>query len=128
MQKEFDDTRAAGTEMALHLDDRAIAAAPEMLLARVGLKPFDDEQLGVHADDQNFFVVRAVEDADPSARGKNLVGAPQEVVTELLLAWLLERMHLASLWIEAGQDVADDAVLAGCIHSLQDDQQGVAVC
>ena len=38
----------------------------------------------MHAQRDHLLVVRAVEDADPSARGQRLGDAPQEVVVELL--------------------------------------------
>ena len=42
-------------------------------------------------------------------------------------AGMLEAEHLAALGIDAGHHVPDDAILAGGIHRLEDQQDGVAV-
>jgi hypothetical protein len=81
----------------------------------------------VHAHDQHFLVIGAVEDADAAALGQFAGGAPQEVVLELRGAGVLEAHHMAALRVDAGHDVLDHAVLAGRVHGLEDDQQRVAV-
>jgi len=40
---------------------------------------------------------------------------------------VLEAEDLAALGVDAGHHVLDDAVLAGGVHRLEDDEQGVAV-
>jgi hypothetical protein len=57
--------------------------------------------LVVHAHDEDLFVIRAVEDADPPALRQALDVAPHEVVVEVLPRGLLEREHLAALRIDA---------------------------
>ena len=53
------------------------------------------------ADDEDLFVVGAVEDADVPAARQEAGRAPQEVVIELLGRRRLERMHFAALRVEA---------------------------
>jgi hypothetical protein len=77
----------------------------------------------MHAQHEYFLVVRAIEDADPAALGKVAVAAPEIVVIEFFCRRRLERHHLATLRIDSGHDVLDGAVLAGCIHGLEDQQQ-----
>jgi hypothetical protein len=81
----------------------------------------------VHAHDQHFVVVRAVEDADAPALGQLARGAPQEIVLEFGHARVLEAEHLAALWVDARHHVLDRAVLARGVHGLEDQQHGVAV-
>ena len=81
----------------------------------------------MHAHDEDFLVVRTVEDADAPALGQVSDVAPHEVVVELLRRGLLERGHLAPLRIDAGHDVLDRAVFASRVHRLEDQQQGPAV-
>ena len=81
----------------------------------------------MHAHDEDFLVVRTVEDADAPALGQASDVAPHEVVVELLRRGLLERGHLAPLRIDAGHDVFDRAVFASRVHRLEDQQQGPAV-
>ena len=85
------------------------------------------EPLRVNADRHHLLVVGAVEDRDAPARRQRLGGAPEEVVFELLGRGLLEGGHLHPLRVDARHDVADGAVLAGRVHRLKHDQQGVAV-
>ena len=77
----------------------------------------------MHLDDQHFFVVRAVEDADPAPLGQRLHAPPEEVVVQLFGRRLLERIDLAALRIDARHHVLDRAVLAGRVHGLKDHQQ-----
>jgi hypothetical protein len=42
------------------------------------------EKLGMHAHHQHLFVVRAIEDPDPSAFGQAFLAAPEEVVVQFL--------------------------------------------
>jgi hypothetical protein len=55
--------------------------------------------------------------------------APHEVLVELLRRWLLERVHLTALRIDARHDVLDRALSlpARRIHRLQDERRGPAV-
>jgi len=86
-----------------------------------------DKKLRVDPDHQDFLVVRAVEYPDPPTLGKCLAVPPKELVLELLGGRLLEGHHLASLRVHPRHDVLDDPVLAGGVHALKDDQQGIAV-
>ena len=69
----------------------------------------------------------AVEDADAAAFGEVAGGSPQEVVLQFGRAGVLEAGHLAALGVDAGHDVLDGAVLAGSVHRLEDQQDGMAV-
>ncbi len=79
------------------------------------------------ADDEDFFVVAAIENADAAALWNAFVSAPQVVVIELLVAGRFERKNLAALRIDAGHDVLDDAVLAGGVERLKNQKDGPAV-
>src|SRR6516162_10246586 len=90
-------------------------------------QPLASEDLGVHAHDQDLFVVRPVEDADAPALGQAPDVAPHEVVVQVFPRGLLERELLASLRIYARHDVLNGAVLTRRIHRLKHKQQGPAV-
>ena len=81
----------------------------------------------MHADDQHLLVIGAVEDADAAALRQRLRGAPEKIVVQFGRARVLEAEHLAALRIDARHHVADGAVLAGGVHGLKDQQQGIAV-
>ena len=59
--------------------------------------------------------------------GRSRGGAPEEIVLQLGCARMLEAEYLAALRIDAGHDVLDRAVLAGRVHGLEDQQQGIGV-
>ena len=80
----------------------------------------------MHANDEHFLVVGTIEDADPPAFRQPAGRAPQKIVLQFLGARLFEAEHLAALRIDPGHDVPDGAVLAGRVHPLKDQQQGVA--
>ena len=77
----------------------------------------------MHAHDEGFLVVTAVEDADVAAVGEALHATPQIIVIEVLGGRRLEGKDLATLRIDAGHDVLDGAVLPGGVHGLKDEQQ-----
>ena len=77
----------------------------------------------MYANDQRFFVIRTIENADASPLGQAPTRPPEKVVVELLRRGRLEGIHLASLRIHAGHDVFDRSVLAGGVHRLKDQQQ-----
>ena len=81
----------------------------------------------MHADDQHFFIVGTIEDADPPAFGKPPRRAPKKVMLQFFGAGLFEARNLAPLWIDPGHDVADGAVLSGGVHPLKNQQQRIAI-
>src|SRR5262249_7585148 len=54
-----------------------------------------------------------------------LVGAPEKIVIGLLFARLLESEDRRPLRVHSAEHVPDDAVLAGGVKSLQDDEKGL---
>ena len=79
------------------------------------------------SDDQDFLVIRTVEDADTSALGKAARGAPKKIVIEFFCTGLLEAEDLTAFWIDARHHVPYCSVLPGAIHTLEDQQQRIAV-
>src|SRR5581483_7206467 len=123
MQEELDDGGAVARQVTLEMPDVAGALLPDAARDQPGRNPLVVEELRVHAHDDQFLVVRAIEDADPPAFGKRADRAPQVVVVELLHRRLLERMDLAPFGVDAGHHVLDRAVLAGGVDRLEDQQQ-----
>jgi hypothetical protein len=82
------------------------------------------KKLGMNANDQRFFVVAAIEDADVSAIRSALQATPKVIVIEIFGRGRLERVSLAALGIDAGHDVLDGAILAGGVHGLKNQQDG----
>ena len=115
-------------QVALVIDDGLVAPFPDAAaLERLVGEPLRFQNLRMDADDEDLLVVRPVEDPDASPFRQALRRSPQEIVVELRRAWMLEAEHLTSLRVDPGHDVLDDAVLAGGIHGLKDQQQRVAV-
>lgn len=128
VQEELDDAGAVAVQVPLRIDDGTVAALPQRLALKGRVRQvLGCEDVGAHAHDQHLLVVGSVEDADTPALGQGTLGAPKEVVVKFLGAGVLEAEHLAALRIDAGHDVADGTVLTGRVHSLEDQQQGVAV-
>jgi len=81
----------------------------------------------MHANDQHFFVIGTIEDADPSAFGKAARCAPEKIMFQFLGARLLETENVAALGVDSRHDVPNGAVLTGGVHPLKNQQQGIAV-
>ena len=86
-RKNFRISDAVARQIALERADVLEALLPDVLGHELGGQFLFREKLRMHAHDQHFFVVGAVENADPPALGKALVRAPQEVVVELFAGW-----------------------------------------
>src|SRR5437868_6590079 len=119
VEKELDDASAVIMEMAFESDNGTIALIPDIIFVQYFIRQaFAFENLRMHAQDQDFFVIGTVEDADASALGEGAGCASEEIMFEFLDAGMLETDDLATLRIDAGHDVLDGAVLAGGIHGL----------
>src|SRR6202041_1523301 len=117
VEKELPDNDAVARQILFVRVDIREAFTPDVFRNERWRHAFALEQLLVYADHEHLFVVGAIEDSDSAALGDALVGAPHEVVIELLDRRLLERINLASLRIDPGHHVTDDAVLDGSGHS-----------
>jgi hypothetical protein len=113
-------------DVEIELEDEDVVVGEEAFelvdVVEATLRDFAGDEL-VNARGQNIFVVGSVEDADHTARGHLCVNAPEEVVAGFERGGDLEGGDVAALRVDAGEDVADGAVLAGCIHALQDDEE-----
>ena len=110
-------------EIVLEARDIGKPLVPDPLADELRRQLLRFEQFLVHTHNEDFFVVRAIEDADAPAL-RNFDGvAPQEIVRQLLVGGLLERKDIDPLRIDARHDVLDRAVLARRVHCLEDEQQ-----
>src|SRR6266540_3934399 len=108
VQEELADDGAAVDQQPLEVVDLLVTLLPDLA---------GDELVDAH--DQDVLVVGPVEDADHAVGGGAAVDAPEEVVVQLDLIGSFERGDLAALRIDAGEDLADGAVLdAGGVELL----------
>src|SRR6267378_2087093 len=127
MQKKLEDYNTVARQVAFESVDIFVALVPDMFgdqLVRQLLRP---QKRRMHAHDENFLVIRTVEDAYLSARRNALMSAPEILVIQFLVAERLERVDVATLQVHTGHDVLDRAVFSGGIHGLKDQQQCPAV-
>src|SRR5262245_5234152 len=127
VQEELAHEHGVPREVALERGDVLHALVPDRLRDAARRQALLLEELGVDAHRHHLLVVGAVEDADAPALRQRARGAPQEVVVELLGRGRLEREHLAAGRVDAREHVLDDAVLAGRVHALEEEQRGPAV-
>jgi hypothetical protein len=114
VEEELEDDDVVIDEEVLELVDVVEALADD----------FGGNQL-MDAGDEHILVVGAVEDADHSTGGNRGVTAPEEVVTGFERSGNFEGCNVATLRIDAGEDVADGPVLAGGVQALKDDEDGL---
>src|SRR4029077_13569868 len=109
----FDDPRAVAVQMAFQIQDGAISVMPDLAQVRPRIRQaFAAQDFRMHSGDQDFLVVGAVEDSDPSKLGQVASGPPEKVMLELGGARMLEAEPLAALRIDSRHDVSDGAVLS----------------
>ena len=123
MEKELDDPGAVTVEMLLEVHNGTIPLLPDgLLLEQLIRKALAAENLRMHADDEHLLVVGTIEDANAPAFGQTARGALEKIMFQLLGARLFETENFAALRIDSGHDVPNDAVLAGGVHSLKNQQ------
>jgi hypothetical protein len=128
VQEDLEDVDAVLGQVPLVIVDLAAAVLPQAL-RRLRREPLVFELVGVNALADHVLIVGAVEDAHLSARRQRRADPPEVVVSGLLLGHLLELLELTSAHVEARQREGDRLVLAGGVHTLQQEQQSVgAVC
>jgi len=88
---------------------------------------FAFENGGMHTDDQNLFVIGAIEDRDPSTLWQVTSGPPQKIVLQLGFGRMFETVDATALGIYARHDMTDRAILSRGVGCLQDYQHRVPI-
>ena len=83
MQKKFSDKDPIARQIPLESVDVLVAFFPDVLGDEALREFLRAKKRGMHADDENFFVIGAVEDADFAALRNGFVIAPEVVVVQL---------------------------------------------
>src|SRR5579859_4173674 len=122
MKKKFSNDHPVAREIVFEIANIFKTFFPDFLGYQLGRKVLLGQKLLVYANHQHFFIVRAIEDADLAALRQSPGGAPEKVMVQFFYGRLLETGDLASLGIHAGHDVLDQAVFAGGVHGLKDQQ------
>ena len=81
----------------------------------------------MNANHEHFLIVGSVEDPDAAPRGEPHRRAPEIIVLEFLGGRLLEGMDVCAFRADPGHHVFDDVIFPSPIHTLEHQQQGVAV-
>ena len=115
VEQELEDDDVVRGQHGFERVDVGVAGRPHLL-----------GHAAVYAGHQDVLVVRPVEDADHAEVRHLLVDAPEEIMVLLELGGRLEARHVAALWIDRAEHLANGAVLAGGIATLEHDQQCVA--
>src|SRR6266567_7924757 len=116
MQVKFQNNHVVLSQQALKVVNGSIAATPGFLWHHV-----------MYAHDQHVLVVRAIENANDPSAWSDSMHSPEEVVVQLPRGWDFKRTHLASLRIDAREDLTNRISLATGIHPLQHDEQAILV-
>jgi hypothetical protein len=79
----------------------------------------------VHTRHEHILVVAPVEDGDLAFAWETLLGAPQEVLLQLLAGRLPKVVYPEAPRVDSEQHLPDGRVLAGGIHGLKDQEHRV---
>jgi len=125
---KLDDPGAVPIEMLLKVHNGAISFLPNDFFIEQFLRnPLCAENLRMHTNDENLFVIRTIENADSPTFRQSASRAPQKIVLQFLSTRLFKTEDLAALRIDAGHHVSDRAVLPGGVHRLKNKQQRIAI-
>ena len=122
MKKELQNQRAVSREISLVCRDVFKSLVPDVRRARFRRECFAGEDGGMDANDTEFFVIRAIENPDPTALWQRFRRSPKVIVCEFFRRWRLEARHIDTLRVHARHHVFDRAVLPRRIHALKNDQ------
>lgn len=126
MEEDLDHREAIFRQVPFPVAYLAVARFPDILAYQFFRHTVAFDEV-VDAGDDDFFIVRAVEDADFTPAGQGFIDAPHIVVIQFFRARFLEAVHFDASRIEVGKDVFDRTVFPGRIHGLQDDDQAVVI-
>src|SRR5258706_12514630 len=118
MQKKLADYNTVARQVAFESVDIFVALVPDVFgdqLVRQLLRP---QKRRMHAHDENFLVIRTVEDAYLSARRNALISAPKILVIQFLFAGRLEGVNVATLRVHTGQEGLDRAAFSCAVTVL----------
>src|SRR6476469_4954054 len=99
MEKELPDHHAIPRKVLLEVANVFKAFLPDFLSDHFWRQVLFLQEFLMHADHQDFFVIRAVEDADLSALRQLLRGAPKKIMVQFFGGGLLEARYFAGLRI-----------------------------
>src|SRR6266436_8396657 len=116
MQVELQDNHIILSQQALKVINGCVAATPGFLWHQV-----------MHAHHQHFLIVGAIENTYDTSAWSDPVHTPEEVMVQFPRCRDFKRTHLASLWIDSGEDLVNRISLAAGIHPLQHDEQAMMV-
>ena len=124
MKEELANQSAIPRQVALERVDVLVPISPHVPGDERRRKFLPGEDVRMHPNHEHFFVVRPIEDPDPSPFRQCLVRPPEIIVIQLFVRWPLERIDLGALRIQAAHHMFDRAVFAGRVHGLKNDQHG----
>src|ERR1700724_3917432 len=127
MEKELPDHDAVVGEVLLEMANIFKSFFPDFFRDQLGWQVLFLQILLMYADYQDFFVIRSVEDANFSALRQPTRCPPEKIMIQLFGRGLFETGYLARLWVYSGHHMLDQAVFAGSIHGLDDQQYGPLV-
>lgn len=127
VEVEFEDYGAVTYEVLFEIVYVLVSVWPEVVAVVGWGKLLFGEDFGADFDDEDVFVVAAVEYADAASLGECFVVSPQKIVVEFFFGGGFEAFDLAALGVDAGHDVADGSVFSRGIHPLQNNQHRIRV-
>lgn len=118
-EEELQHNVPVSVEILLHSADITEAFVPDVIGDERWRQLLLPQDLGMNANNEDFFVVAAVRDADPAAARHDSERTPHEVVFKFFLGRNHEGINIDSLGIHAGEAMGDDAVLTRAVRPIE---------
>ena len=90
VEPEFQDDCAVLRQMFFMVSYRLVALLPQLIEINLIWQPLCVEEFRVDTNDQNFFIITSIENSDPASLRQAFCCAPQKIVIQLFLCWLLK--------------------------------------
>ena len=123
VKEKLADDDAVTREIALEVVYVLVAFFPNMFGNETVGEFLRAKKCWMNANDEDFLVVRAVENANFAAFGNDFVVAPKIVVIQFFVTGRFEGVDIAALRIHARHDVLDDAIFSCGVHALKNEQK-----
>lgn len=128
MEKELADDRPVAREVLFVAADRSKALRPKGFgVIDPTRQPLAAKHPRMDPNDEDFFVIAAVEHPDATSLGKTPRAAPQKVVVEFFARGSFEIGDLETGRVYPAQHRADRRIFSGGVHRLKDQKQREAV-
>ena len=119
MEKKFAHHHAISRQILLEVADVFETILPNVFAGQFWRQFLLCQKFGMHPDNEQFFVITAIKDSDVPPVWQTFHASPEIIVIQIFAGGRFERIHFTALRVYPRHDMLDRAVLACCVHRLE---------